>query len=79
MDAARSAEEPDQIRSLNGEWFPTDLKLSLLCTAMIEIARKLQANLRRGRNAAFRLQARWNFATPQPLASPASSLSDLEK
>ncbi|MBI4325524.1 MAG: hypothetical protein HY674_09700 [Chloroflexi bacterium] len=40
-------------------------------TAMVEMVRKLPANLRQGRSAAFRLQARWNFAAPRPLASPA--------
>ncbi len=35
MDAERNAEEPDQIRSPNGEWFPADAKLNLLCVRRV--------------------------------------------
>ncbi len=31
MNAERNKEEANQIKSLKGEWFPTDPKLNLLC------------------------------------------------
>ena len=48
----------------------TDAERSFLVSfAVVEIVRKLRANLTQGRNAAFRLQAGWNLAASQPFAS----------
>ena len=37
MDAEGNEEEPNQIRSLEGEWFLTDPKLNLLCVDRVSV------------------------------------------
>ncbi len=37
MDAERNEEEPDQIRSPKGEWFPSDPKPNLLCVHRVSV------------------------------------------
>ena len=55
MDAERNAEEPKQIRSQKGEWFPTDPKLNLLCVRRASaVSFRLPLLHRGGLSRAFR-------------------------
>ena len=60
MDAERNEEAPDQIRSLKGEWFPSDSNPSLLCVHRVSAV-------------SFRLPELYRLGTPCQTQSPFSS------